>query len=124
MGGGVLGTLYYYVPGPGLATEETSFAVDAPPLIARRARTLIGTENRVLGAQSLEGSVLRYGFFHGPGTWYGADGSVAEQVRRRQLPITGGGGGVWSFVHVAEAAAATLAALTRGARGRVQRPGR
>ena len=42
-------------------------------------------------------------------------GSVAEQVRRRQFPITGGGGGVWSFVHIADAAAATLlAALTRG----------
>jgi nucleoside-diphosphate-sugar epimerase len=48
---------------------------------------------------------------------YAADGSVAEQVRRRQFPITGGGGGVWSFVHIADAAAATLAALTRGARG-------
>ena len=40
---------YYYVPGPGLATEETSFAVDAPPLIAGGARALLGIENRVLG---------------------------------------------------------------------------
>lgn len=108
---------YYYVPGPGLATEETSFAVDAPPLIAGGARALLGIEKRVLGARSLEGIVLRYGFFYGPGTWYAAQGSVAEQVRRRQFPITGGGGGVWSFVHIADAAAATLAALTRGARG-------
>jgi len=46
---------YYYVPGPGLATEETSFAVDAPPLIAGGARALLGIEKRVLGAQSLEG---------------------------------------------------------------------
>ena len=108
---------YYYVPGPGLATEETSFAVDAPPLIAGGARALLGIENRVLGAPSLEGIVLRYGFFYGSGTWYAEDGSVAEQVRRRQFPITGGGGGVWSFVHIADAAAATVAALTRGSRG-------
>jgi nucleoside-diphosphate-sugar epimerase len=65
----------------------------------------------------LEGIVLRYGFFYGSGTWYAEDGSVAEQVRRRQFPITGGGGGVWSFVHIADAAAATVAALTRGSRG-------
>jgi 2-alkyl-3-oxoalkanoate reductase len=81
------------------------------------ARALLGIEKRVLGAQSLEGIVLRYGFLCGSGTWYATDGSVAEQVRRRQFPITGGGGGVWSFVHIADAAAATLAALTRGARG-------
>ena len=108
---------YYYVPGPGLATEQTSFAVDAPPLVAGGARALLRVEKRVLGAQSLDGIVLRYGFFYGPGTWYAADGSVAEQVRRRQFPVTGDGGGVWSFVHIADAAAATLAALTRGARG-------
>ena len=108
---------YYYVPGPGLASEETTFAVDAPPLVAGSARALLELEKRVLGAQSLEGIVLRYGFFYGAGTWWASDGSVAEQVRRRQFPITGGGGGVWSFVHIADAAAATLAALTRGARG-------
>jgi nucleoside-diphosphate-sugar epimerase len=108
---------YYYVPGSGLATEETSFAVDAPPLIAGGARALRWIEERVLGARSLEGIVLRYGFFYGPGTWYAADGSVAEQVRRRQFPVTGGGGGVWSFVHIEDAVAATLAALTREARG-------
>ena len=108
---------YYYGPGPGLATEETSFARDAPRLVAEGIRALVAVEDRVLGASSLEGIVLRYGFYYGPGTWYSADGSVAEQVRRRQFPITGGGGGVWSFVHIADAAAATVAALTRGARG-------
>jgi 2-alkyl-3-oxoalkanoate reductase len=108
---------YYYVPGPGLATEETGFAVDGPPLVAGGGQALLGIEKRVLGAQSLEGIVLRYGFFYGPGTWYAADGNVAEQVRRGQFPIAGGGGGVWPFVHIADAAAVTVAALTRGARG-------
>jgi nucleoside-diphosphate-sugar epimerase len=108
---------YYYAPGPGLATEETSFARDAPRLVAEGIRALLAIEDRVLGAPSLEGIVLRYGFYYGPGTWYSADGSVAEQVRRRQFPITGGGGGVWSFVHIADAVAATVAALTRGSRG-------
>jgi 2-alkyl-3-oxoalkanoate reductase len=101
---------YCYVPGP----EQTSFAVDAPPLVAGGARALLGVEKRVLGAQSLDGIVLRYGFFYGPGTWHAATGSVAEQVRRRQFPVTGDGGGVWSFDQIADAAAATLAALTRG----------
>lgn len=108
---------YYYIPGAGLATEQTSFAVDAPPLVAGRARALLGIEKRVLGAQSLEGIVLRYAFFYGPGTWYAADGSVSGQVRRRQFPITGDGGGVWSFVHIADAAAATLAAFDAGSGG-------
>src|SRR5215467_6609718 len=107
---------YYYVPGPGLATEETSFAVNAPPLIAGGARALLGIERRLLGAQSMEGIVLRYGFFYGRGAWYAADGSVAEQVRRRQFHLTGGGGGVWSFVHMADATAATLVVRAGGVR--------
>jgi len=105
---------YYYVPGPGLAAEEINFVVDAPPLVAGGVPTLLGIEKRVLAAQSLEGIVLRYGFFYGPGTWWAPDGSVAEQVRRRQFPITGGRGGVWSFVHIEDAAAAT-----RMARGHI-----
>jgi nucleoside-diphosphate-sugar epimerase len=108
---------YYYAPGPGLATEETSFARDAPRLVAEGIRALVVIEDRVLGASSLEGIVLRYGFYYGPGTWYSAHGSVAEQVRGRQFPTTGDGGGVWSFVHIADAATATVAALTRGSRG-------
>jgi 2-alkyl-3-oxoalkanoate reductase len=71
-------------------------------------------ESAVLEA---EGIVLRYGQFYGPGTWYAADGSIAEQVRRRRFPIVGRGEGRFSFVHVEDAAAATVAAVERGRPG-------
>ena len=67
-------------------------------------------EKRVLNASRLRGIALRYGFFYGPGTWDRTDGAVAEQVKRRKIPIIGGGKGVWS-VDIEDAAAATVAAL-------------
>lgn len=108
---------YYYAPGLGLASEETGFAMDAPPLVARGARALVTLERRVQGTPSLEGIVLRYGFFYGPGTWYAKDGSVADQVRRGEFPIAGNGAGVWSFVHIEDAASMTLAVMTLGSPG-------
>jgi len=61
--------------------------------------------------------VLRYGTFYGPGTWYAGDGDIAEQVRRRRFPMVGAGEGVQSFVHVQDAATATVHALAHGAAG-------
>jgi nucleoside-diphosphate-sugar epimerase len=74
-------------------------------------------EKAVLDAEGSEGVVLRYGWFYGPGTYYAEDGSTAEDVRRRRFPIAGGGGGLFSFVHVEDAAGATVCALERGAPG-------
>jgi nucleoside-diphosphate-sugar epimerase len=71
----------------------------------------------VLATGGLDGLVLRYGFFYGPGTHYGADGTTIEDVRRRRMPVVGPGSGVFSFVHVDDAADATLAAVERGAPG-------
>jgi nucleoside-diphosphate-sugar epimerase len=62
----------------------------------------------------MEGLVLRYGWFYGPGTYYAPDGNVAEEVRRRRFPVIGRGSGVFSFIHVDDAAAATVAAVQRG----------
>ena len=56
--------------------------------------------------------LLRYGFFYGPQTWFSRDGDVGEQVRRGEVPIIGNGEGIWNWVHVEDAAAATCAALT------------
>jgi nucleoside-diphosphate-sugar epimerase len=61
--------------------------------------------------------VLRYGQFYGPGTYYARDGSIAEQVRKRRFPIVGRGEAVFSFIHVEDAASATVAAVERGAPG-------
>jgi nucleoside-diphosphate-sugar epimerase len=71
----------------------------------------------VLGADWTEGIVLRYGAFYGPGTSMARGGEQLELVRRRKFPLVGDGGGVWSFVHVADAAEATVAAVERGHRG-------
>ena len=71
----------------------------------------------VLGYDGVDGLVLRYGFFYGPGTYYADDGSSTEDVRRRRMPIVGKGSGVFSFIHVDDAADATVAAVERGAPG-------
>jgi nucleoside-diphosphate-sugar epimerase len=57
------------------------------------------------------GTVLRYGQLYGPGTAFTADGSWAQNLRRRRLPVVGEGRGVFSFCHVEDAAGATVAAL-------------
>ena len=74
-------------------------------------------EALVLGARDLEGIVLRYGGFYGPGTGMVPGGEQVELVRKRRFPVVGDGGGVWSFIHIDDAAAATLAAIERGAPG-------
>jgi nucleoside-diphosphate-sugar epimerase len=63
------------------------------------------------------GIVLRYGGFYGPGTGLDAAGEQLEAVRKRQFPLIGGGRGVWSFVHIDDAAAATVIALEHGRPG-------
>jgi nucleoside-diphosphate-sugar epimerase len=68
-------------------------------------------EHRVLSSGGPDGIALRYGFFYGPGTWFTRDGDVAAQLRERQCPLVGSGSGVWSWVHIEDAAAATVAAL-------------
>jgi nucleoside-diphosphate-sugar epimerase len=74
-------------------------------------------EEAVLGAAWTEGIVLRYGAFYGPGTSLARGAEQVELVRRRKFPLVGDGGGVWSFIHVADAAEATVAAIERGGRG-------
>ncbi len=74
-------------------------------------------ESAVTGAPSVEGVVVRYGSLYGPGTALGAGGELLEMVRRRRLPIVGGGTGIWSHVHIDDAATATLCAVGRGNRG-------
>jgi nucleoside-diphosphate-sugar epimerase len=105
-------TGFFYGPGEGLATEKDALAVNASPGVAGSVRTYEQIEERVLGARDLPGVVLRYGFFYGPGTYHDpTHGSVSDQVRQHAYPVIGSGCGVFSFVHVEDAAAATVAAL-------------
>lgn len=76
-------------------------------------------ERTVTEAEGIDGLALRYGGFYGPGTSISLDpvGEHVEVVRERKFPIVGGGTGIWSFIHMADAAAATVAAVERGEPG-------
>jgi 2-alkyl-3-oxoalkanoate reductase len=107
----VQSTGFWYAPGERLADESESFAYDASPAVAAGVRRYAELEAMTLGRTEFEGVALRYGFFYGPGTWFMPDGDMGEQARQQQLPIIGCGQGVWSWVHIDDAAAATVRAL-------------
>jgi nucleoside-diphosphate-sugar epimerase len=88
--------------------EDDPLMRDPPAQFARTAGAIASLEATVLGAG---GRVLRYGYFYGPGTAIGTGGSIVAEVARRRLPVVGGGAGVWPFIHIEDAAAATVAAL-------------
>ena len=99
---------FWYTPGFGLADENTPFAFEATPGIASGTRLYAEIEQRVLQSNKIEGVALRFGFFYGPGTWFHPQGSVAEQIHKKQFPIIGNGEGVWNFVHIEDAAKAIV----------------
>ena len=105
---------FWAIPGPGLADEETPLAFDASPAVAADARVVNELEQNLLGQPDIEGIIMRYGFFYGPGTWFNPDGDVARQIRQQEFPIVGNGEGVWSWLHIEDAAMATVAAAERG----------
>jgi nucleoside-diphosphate-sugar epimerase len=108
---------FLYKPEGGPIKDEDAPAWDdAPEPFVRAVRIVTANERAVLAAP-FEGLVLRYGFFYGPGTWYESAGSTTREIRRRRFPVIGGGAGILSLVHVADAAAATAAAVERGASG-------
>ena len=102
---------FWYAPGAGLADESVAFISRASPGVEAGARTYLELEARASAMPGIEFVALRYGFFYGPGTWYTRGGDIGDQVRQRQVPIIGEGQGVYSFVHIDDAAGATAAAL-------------
>lgn len=89
-----------------------------PPRQGRKTLAAIRyLENAVLSARDLGGTILRYGALYGPGTSIAADGAVSEALRRRAVPVVGSGAGIWSFLHVDDAAGATALASEGGAAG-------
>ncbi|HEY3713535.1 MAG TPA: NAD(P)-dependent oxidoreductase [Jatrophihabitantaceae bacterium] len=89
----------------------------SPPANQRRSFAAIQHLEQAVGKADLEGIVLRYGGFYGPGSNMTGDGDIAQLVRKRRFPIVGDGQGVWSFCHLSDAAAATVAAVDHGAPG-------
>ena len=108
------GNWNYERRGGRLKTEEDPFDPDPPANQKRSIAAIRHLESAVLGAEGIGGVALRYGNFYGPGNGISRDGEIAEQVRRRRLPIIGDGAGIWSFVHIDDAAAAAVAAIERG----------
>ncbi len=107
---------FAYAPGPRgtVHSERDPLYLRAPKPFRRSVEALRELDGAVLGAGGL---VLRYGYFYGPGSAISTDGSIVQDLARRRLPIVGRGGGVWSFIHVDDAAHATVAALTSGGSG-------
>ncbi len=105
---------FFYAPDNGLADENESFLIDAPEFTSNAAHIFSKTEHRVLTSSDMDGIALRYGFFYGPGTWYDRGESIANMVTQQGMPIIGDGKGVWSFIHIEDAAEATVAAIDKG----------
>jgi nucleoside-diphosphate-sugar epimerase len=104
--------------GGAVKTEDDPLDPEPPETMRQALEAIRHVESTVTGADWTEGIVLRYGGFYGPGTSLSREGGAqVEQIRRRRFPVVGDGGGVWSFIHVEDAAEATVAALTRGRRG-------
>ena len=109
---------FAYAPaGSGLKQEDDPLWDDAPWPWSRSVRRCANSEQTVTQTEGIEGIVLRYGFFYGPGSAYADGGHFAGEVKKRRLPVVGKGSGVFSFIHVDDAAAATVAAIERGAPG-------
>jgi nucleoside-diphosphate-sugar epimerase len=109
--------LPYERKGAWVKTEDDP--IDPTPVASMRSTigAIRHLEESVVGAPWTQGIVLRYGSFYGPGTSMTRGGEHFELIRRRRLPLVGSAAGVWSFIHIEDAAEATIAAIERGRRG-------
>ncbi|HEX5610101.1 MAG TPA: NAD(P)-dependent oxidoreductase [Solirubrobacterales bacterium] len=106
---------FFYRPeGDWVKDEEAPTNDAAPGNFAAGVEAILDLERQVLEAEGLEGVVLRFGWFYGPGTYFGQGGSSWEDVRKRRYPVVGSGTGTFSFIHLEDAAAAVLAAIEHG----------
>ena len=108
---------FIYSPKAPPAADEDAPTMAGTPGFGEAVDAVLELEHMVTTVEEMDGLALRYGFFYGPGTWYARGTKLAREVERRRFPIVGDGGGVFSFVHVDDAAAATIAALEEGAPG-------
>jgi nucleoside-diphosphate-sugar epimerase len=106
------------VGGP-VKTEDDPLDDNPPKPVSQSLAAIRHVEDTVTHAEGLDGLALRYGGFYGPATSLAVNpsGELTEMIRKRRVPIIGNGAGIWSLVHIADAASATAAALERGAPG-------
>ncbi len=102
---------FAYRPGPGVRTEADPLWTDAGGQVGVLTGSLAALEAATLGDDDVEGVVLRYGSFYGPGTYFAPGGLYASLIAKRRLPIPGDGNGLFGLVHLDDAVAATVAAL-------------
>ncbi len=97
--------------------EEAPLDPDPPKGMERTLAAIRELERTVTSAEGIEGIVLRYGGFYGPGTSLAPEGEQLEAVRSRKFPVVGSGDGITSFIHIEDAAAATALAVAHGEPG-------
>jgi nucleoside-diphosphate-sugar epimerase len=102
-----------------IKSEEDPLQTQPPKTVSESLSAIRHVEESVAGADGIEGIVLRYGGFYGPVTSISLnpDGEQVEMIRKRRLPVIGSGAGIWSLVHIHDAASATAAAVERGEPG-------
>jgi nucleoside-diphosphate-sugar epimerase len=103
--------------GSAVKTEDDPLDPHPVPDSARTLTAIAYLEDAVTSAEGIEGLALRYGGFYGPGNALGRGGEILAMVDKRRFPIVGDGSGVWSMIHIDDAARATTLAVDRGRRG-------
>lgn len=108
-----------FEPVGGPVKSEDAPLQQNPPRTVSKSLAAIRHVEEITRDSGIEALALRYGGFYGPGTSLAVDppGELTELIRKRRVPIIGDGGGIWSLVHIADAAGATAAALEQGAPG-------
>jgi nucleoside-diphosphate-sugar epimerase len=105
--------------GEPVQTEADPLDPDPPAALRTTQEGYLYLERAVTSIQWGEGLALRYGGFYGPGTSISLapDAVMAAPIRKRRFPILGEGGGMFSYIHIDDAAAATAVAVERGRPG-------
>jgi nucleoside-diphosphate-sugar epimerase len=98
-------------------TEEAPLNTNPPKQVRETLGAILHLESVTTGTPGIEGLALRYGGFYGPGNALGKGGMMLGAVAKRQMPVVGGGSGIWSFLHIDDAAQATALAVEHGAPG-------
>ena len=109
---------FAYAPtGDRVKDEDAALFTDAPPPLGGAITAIVEHEERVTGTPGIEGLVLRYGMLYGPGTYHDRRGTTAADVIAGRVPLVEDATGMYSWLHVDDAASAAVAALEQGAPG-------
>ena len=107
----------YATTGDRVKEEDAPLFTDASAPFGGAVAAVVELEQRVTGTAGIDGLVLRYGLLYGPGTYHDRHGSTAADIIAARVPLVEGGTGMYSWLHVDDAASAAVAALERGAPG-------